>query len=120
MRCSTLRLLVRPIRNRKVTCAPHQEQEGNLRVTERPKPKRLSGAARQRKRKAMAQAASEGGPVGAEGLAGTLPAGTIPPKQAIDPGDTPEEVRPPSKKRKPDYREAIEKSLQEVKTYMEV
>jgi len=89
-------------------------------VTERPKPKRLSGAARQRKRKAMAQAASEGGPVGAEGLAGTLPAGTIPPKQAIDPGDTPEEVRPPSKKRKPDYREAIEKSLQEVKTYMEV
>jgi len=92
--------------------APHQEQEGNLRLTERPKPKRLWGAARRRKRKAMAQAASEGGPAGAEGSASTLPAGTIPPKRAIDPGDTPEEVRPPSKKRKPDYREAVEKSLQ--------
>ena len=47
--------------------APHQEQEGNLRLTELPKPKRLWGAARRRKRKAMAQAASEGGPAGAEG-----------------------------------------------------
>ena len=37
---------------------------------------------------------------------------TIPPIRAIDPGDTPEEVRPPSKKRKSDYREAVEKSLQ--------
>jgi len=81
-------------------CAPHQEQEGDLRLTERPKPKRLSGAARRRKRKAMAQASSDGGPAGAEGSASTLPAGTIPPKRTMDPGDTPEEVRPPFKKRK--------------------
>jgi len=59
----------------------------------------------------MAQASSDGGPAGAEGSASTLPAGTIPPKRTMDPGDTPEEVRPPFKKRKPDYREAVEKSL---------
>ena len=98
--------------------APQQEQEVNLRLTERPKPRRLSGAARRRKRKAMAQAASDGGPAGAEGSASTLPAGTIPPKRAIDPGDTPEEVMP-SKKRKPDYREAVEKSLQVAIVYQD-
>jgi len=92
--------------------APQQEQEGNLRLTERPKPKRLSDAARQRTRKAMAQAASKGGPTRAEGSASTLPAGTIPPKRGNDPEDTPEVVKAPSKKRKPDYREAVKKSLQ--------
>jgi len=91
--------------------APHQVQAGNPHLAGRPKPKSLPVAATCRKWKAVAQAANKGGPAGAESSASTLSAGTIPPKRATDPGYTPEEVGPPPKKRKPDYREVVVISL---------